>query len=95
MSCTLDGSCQFTLMECTGAGDSAGQNLCTLSHALLELCNILIVDALYAIYTEHANLFAGALAAALRSFSLHADISSYLQCGISFRALIRRELRRH
>lgn len=95
VSCTLDGSCQFTLMECTGAGDSAGQNLCTLSHALLELCNILIVDALYAIYTEHANLFAGALATALRSFSLHADISSYLQCGISFHALIRRELRRH
>ena len=80
-------------MECTSASNSAGQNLSTFSHALLELGNVLIVDALYTIYTEHTNLFAGALAATLRSFSLHDDLSSYLQCGIFIR-LIRRELRR-
>lgn len=61
VSCTLDCSCQFTLMECTSASNSAGQNLSTFSHALLELGNVLIVDALYTIYTEHTNLFAGRL----------------------------------
>ena len=71
VSCTLDCSCQFTLMECTSASNSAGQNLCTFSHALLELGNVLVVDTLNAIYTEHTNLFAGAFAATLRSFSLH------------------------
>ena len=87
VSCTLDRCCQFTLMECTSAGNSARQNLCTLSHALLQSCNILIINALYTIHAEHANLFPRSLSAALRSFSLHADISSYLQCGIHFRCL--------
>ena len=71
ISGALDRGGQLTLMECTGAGDSAGQNLCTLSHALLQTVDILVVDALNLIGAEHANLSARSLAAALRSLMIH------------------------
>lgn len=81
VSCTLNGSRQLTLMECTCAGYSARQNLCALCHALSQSCNVLIIDALNVINTEHTNLSARSFFT-LRSFSLHTGRSSYLQCGI-------------
>ena len=48
-------------MKCAGAGDSAGQNLCTLSHALLQTVDVFIVDVLNLIDAEHANFLRGLL----------------------------------
>lgn len=56
-SCSLDSLGQLTLMISTGAGDTAGQDLCTLGHALSELSGILIINSFSSVNTEHTNLF--------------------------------------
>ena len=60
MSCSLDRNRQLTLMECAGTGDTAGQDLGSLRHALLQLRNVLVVDLLDAVNAEHTNLLADA-----------------------------------
>ena len=44
-------------MLCAVAGDTARKNLSTLSDETTELCNVLIINALYLVYAESANLF--------------------------------------
>jgi hypothetical protein len=44
-------------MLSTGAGHTAGKDLCTLGDELTELCNVLVIDGLYLVCTEDANLF--------------------------------------
>ena len=75
VSCSLDRNCQLTLMISTGAGDTAGQDLGSFRHALLELSDILVVDLLYTVYAEHANLLARALGRTRTSFTFHINIS--------------------
>jgi hypothetical protein len=71
MSGSLDRNSQLTLMICAGAGYTTGENLGSLSHALLQLCDILVVDLLNAVYAEHANLLARALRRTRTSFTFH------------------------
>ena len=59
--CSLDGLGELTLMIGAGAGNSAGQDLGTLGHALAELSGVLIINGLCSVNAEHANLLAGSL----------------------------------
>ena len=63
-------------MESAGASYTSGKDLCSLSHALSELCDVLIIDSLDPVRTEHTNLLAGLLRGAGISFLFH-DFSSY------------------
>lgn len=62
MSCSLDRKRELSLMNCAGAGDSAGQDLGTLGKILSEAGNILIVNAGNLVRTEDANLFSSSVA---------------------------------
>lgn len=59
-NCTsaLNSNSYLTLMLCAGSLNSAGQDLGTLAEAMLKSCNILIVDMLDLICTEHTYLSA-------------------------------------
>lgn len=67
MSCALDSNGELSLMECTGTGNTAGEYLSSLGHALSEPCSILIIYSLYLIGAEYANLLAASLYASGRS----------------------------
>jgi len=71
MSCSLDGNCQLTLVECTSACHSSGQDLGSFRHALLELVDVLVVNLLYTVNAEHANLLARTLGRTGISFTFH------------------------
>jgi len=64
-------------MLCTGAGDAAGKDLCALGSKLTETSGILVIDVLYLVLAELADLLLSAvvlteLALTLRSFvSIH------------------------
>ena len=58
MTCTLDRLGQLTLMLCTGAGHTAGQDLAALRHVKAQLSYVPLVDGFYLIYAEGANLSA-------------------------------------
>jgi hypothetical protein len=73
---TLDSHGQCALMESAGAGDTAGNDLCTLRDVLTQTGNVLVIDGVDAIDTEAANLLAAAThgacgARAFGSFKSH------------------------
>lgn len=57
VTCTLDSNCHLTLMLSTVARNTTRQNLATLGNVTTQLCYILIINLLYLIYAETANLF--------------------------------------
>ena len=56
LSCSLDCYGKLSLVKSAGTGYASGENLCSLGNKLSELCNILVVDSVYLILTEDANL---------------------------------------
>ena len=58
VSCSLNCRGQFTLVICTSTGYPSRQDLCTICHALLQLCDILVVDLLNVFGREAAELLA-------------------------------------
>ena len=72
MSCSLDCCGQLPLMICTSASHSSRQNLCPFCHALSQLCDVLVINDIYSVYAEHADLFS-------RSFSAHSWCSFHGQ----------------
>ena len=76
VSCSLDSNCELTLMVSASACYTSGKNLSSLGHALSELSEILIIDLLDSVSTEHTNLLAGLLRRTGISFLFH-DFSSY------------------
>ena len=76
MSCSLDSNCELTLVESAGACHTSGQDLSSLGDALLQLCQVLIIDSLDPVSAEHTYLLAGLLGRTGISFLLH-DYSSY------------------
>jgi hypothetical protein len=52
-------------MLCAGAGYAAGKDLCSFRCVLIELCNILVINAFAFIYAKLANLLRGFLAPGL------------------------------
>ena len=72
VSCSLDCCGQLPLMICTSASNSSRQNLCPFCHALSQLCDVLVINDIYSVYAEHADLFS-------RSFSAHSWCSFHGQ----------------
>ena len=58
---TLDGLGQHTLMLGAGTGGALGQDLGTLGHVLTQLCNILVIDIVYLVLAEDANLLSSVI----------------------------------
>lgn len=58
MAGALNGDRQFTLMVCTSARHTAGQNLCTLRNKTAKFCNIFIINHIDFIDAETANFSA-------------------------------------
>ena len=55
MTGTLDSGGQLSLVLRTGAGYTAGKNLCVFRDELSQLCNIFVVDASGLFSAEKAN----------------------------------------
>ena len=55
---TLDSHGQCALMESAGAGNTAGNDLCTLRDVLTQTGHVLVIDGVDTIDTEAANLLA-------------------------------------
>ena len=56
-------------MSCAGTGYTSGQNLASLGHITAETSNILVIDVLYLVNAESANLLAALSATVVRSVS--------------------------
>ena len=69
MTRTLDGSCEVTLMSRAGTGYTSGQNLASLGHITAKTRDILVIDVLYLVNAESANLLAALSATVVRSVS--------------------------
>ena len=76
MSCSLDSNCKLTLVVSTSACNTSWKNLSSLGHALSELSEILVINFLDSVSTEHTNLLAWFLRGTGISFLFH-DFSSY------------------
>lgn len=57
MSCTLNSGSKLSLMLSTSAGNTSGKNLGTFGKVSSQLKGILIINMLYFVSTERANLF--------------------------------------
>ena len=78
---SLDRSGQLTLVLCTSASHTAGDDFGTLRDIFAKLDDIFIVNGLDAVYAEAANLFAATALGTARtvaSFSSFKSQSSYL-----------------
>jgi len=60
LSCTLDSCVELSLVLRASTGNSSGKDLSALTDELTKLCRILVVDEVYLICTENANLFSSA-----------------------------------
>ena len=76
---TLDRCGELTLVESTGTGDSAGQNLGSVGNVSSQLIDILVVNFLDVFHAEIANLLAALAASAFGSIS-HGKSSFVLYC---------------
>lgn len=76
MTCALDGGGQSSLVTGTGAGHTAGKDLCALGSILAELSNILIVDGFSLLYAEAANLSAALAVSAHRTLGAFGTLRS-------------------
>ena len=56
ISCSLYSHCQLTLMISACTGNTSWQNLSSVSHALSESCDILVINFFNSVSTEHTNL---------------------------------------
>ena len=74
MTRALDRCCEVTLMSCAGAGDTTGKNFSSFGHKAAQTGDILIINVLYLINAEAANLLAGPSAAIVGSIS-HCEFS--------------------
>ena len=61
VSCSLDSNSKFALMESASTCYTSGKDLSSLSHALSELSDVLIINSLDSVSAEHTNLLAGLL----------------------------------
>ena len=73
LSSSLDSGGELSLVKSAGTGYASGEDLCSLGNELSELCNILVIDSLYLILAEDANLLSSVNRAegALSIVSIH------------------------
>jgi len=56
LACSLYSYSKLSLVKSAGAGNTSGEDLCTLGDELSELSNILVINSVYLVLTEDANL---------------------------------------
>jgi hypothetical protein len=56
LTCALDSGVDITLMLCASAGNSSGKDLTALADELAKLCGVLVIDIVYLVSTEDADL---------------------------------------
>ena len=56
LSCSLDSYVELSLMKSASAGYTSGKDLCSLGNELLEFSNVLVINSVYLVLTEDANL---------------------------------------
>jgi hypothetical protein len=86
LTSSLDSGGKLSLVKSAVAGNSSGENLCSLGNELSELRNILVVDAVNLILTEDANLLSSVVltvCGTLSIVSIHYDIHKPFRLTIS------------
>ena len=56
LASSLDSSSKLSLVKSASAGNTSGEDLSALGDELSELCDILVIDLVYLILAEDANL---------------------------------------
>ena len=78
LACSLNSGGKLSLMKSAGAGNTSGEDLCSLGNELSELSNILVIDLVYLILAEDANLLSSVVlteCGTLSIVSIHLDLS--------------------
>ena len=73
LASSLDSCGKLSLVKSAGAGNTSGEYFCALGNELSELCYVFVIDIVYLILTEDANLLS----------SVHGAVSGTL-CVIPF-----------
>ena len=56
LTCSLNSDGELTLVKSTSAGNTSGEDLCSLGNKLSELSYVLVINSLNLILAEDANL---------------------------------------
>ena len=56
LACSLNSYGELSLVKSAGAGNTSGEDFCSLGNELSELCNILVINVVNLILAEDANL---------------------------------------
>ena len=56
LTCSLNCNGKLSLVKSAGAGNTSGENLSSLGNKLSELSYVLVINAVYLVLTEDANL---------------------------------------
>ncbi len=74
LACSLDSYGELSLVKSAGAGNTSGEDLCSLGNELSELSNILVINSINLVLAEDANLLSSVHrteCGTLRIVSLH------------------------
>ena len=71
LASSLDSYGELSLVESAVAANTSGEDLCSLGNELSELCNILVVDSVYLVLTEDANLLSSMTLTVCRTIVFH------------------------
>ena len=74
LTCSLNSNGELSLMKSASAGNASGEDLSSLRDKLSELCYVLVIDSVYFILAEDANLLSsvhGTEVGALSIVSIH------------------------
>ena len=81
LACSLDSNSKLSLVKSAGAGNTSGEDLCSLGNKLSELCNILVIYTVNLILAEDANLLSSVHrteGGTLSIISLHLNVQKNL-----------------
>ena len=81
LSCSLDSYVELSLMKSASAGYTSGKDLCSLGNELLEFSNVLVINSVYLVLTEDANLLSsvhGTEGGTGRIVSFHLNSQTFL-----------------
>ena len=63
LASSLDSYRKLSLVKSTVAGNTSGEDLCSLGNELSELCNILVIDLANLVLAEDANFLSSVVLA--------------------------------
>ena len=76
LACSLNCSGKLSLVKSAGAGNTSGEDLCSLGNELSEFSYVLVINAVYLVLAEDTNLLSsvhGAEVGTGRIVSFHLD----------------------